>query len=84
MKLKVGQTYRTHGGWGARVIWISPSTIKELVTVLAIHFPGNTEKETVVHHRLDGTAHPILGFFEPPTFDHPHPADLVEEWRSLV
>lgn len=80
MKLELGKTYATRGGWDALVIWIpaQKSDSKFIETgYYVIHKPGTKDEAGPLWHRSDGGTGASFAVNEPPVYDG-HPADIVE------
>lgn len=78
MVIKVGNTYKTYGGWNATAIWKSAKIEDEEPSYIIIHKPGAVD-ETMAYCNEDGIALSMFALNEPPTYDAHHPADIVIE-----
>ena len=82
-EIKVGQTYKTYGGWEAIVIWVSffkgIDGLEDINGFYAIHFPRTAAETTPIYHWGDGTAHSAFSVSEPPVSNKHHPADIIFE-----
>ncbi len=76
IKFEVGKTYKTIGGWAAKVIWRHDGIP---VRFFVVHKPTEQGEFGPVMHSFDGIAEPTFAIFEPPRFGQAHPADLTEE-----
>ena len=88
MKLEVGKTYITRGGWNALVIWKSmefPAKKDELyisgsIVFHAIHKPKTKDESSPVSHRESGKVWgAIFAVNSPPDYDRESPADIIKE-----
>lgn len=73
MKLNNGDVLQSVGGWTAQIIWIR----RKQQGFYAIHKPNTEEESVPIYHSADGTAHPMLSLYGPPTYGQKHPADLI-------
>ena len=82
---EVGKSYKTVGGWKAKIIWSSKNTCCSFKYLIAIHFKDDaslsilTERENICFHYNNGEAFSPNCTFEIPRFGINFPADLTEE-----
>ena len=90
MILKVGQRYKTRGGWPAVVIWAKAEVIGLGVSCggtkfYVIHKPGTCDESPAMIHDFTGkgvgSAELFMIGYPVPTYglNYDHPADLIEE-----
>lgn len=74
MSVELGKIYKTHGGWDAKVIWVTRGSLGCFV----IHKPGDAQESfPVAHDAVTGKALPAFVVGGPPTYDGDQPADLI-------
>lgn len=74
---EVGRSYKTVGGWEAKIIWRSVHTlVPEFISYCVVHKPysGN---EAIIIHSEDGKCYSSFTVPTPPLYDVPHPAWLT-------
>lgn len=80
LEFEKGKTYHTHGGWQAIVVWICEGDLQK--GFYTIHRPLSSKESVPIFHGPDGRAFCNFSVNEPPRYEQPHPADLVEEVGS--
>lgn len=78
--MKIGDKYKTYGGWDAEIIWQcrQQAYTTYIPYFIAAHKP-RTNDERIVRHDGQGKAIASMTVDEPPFYDSPHPADLILE-----
>jgi len=87
MKLEVGKSYKTYGGWKALVIWEEYLKKDEVYIGMenfwAIHKPKSKDESPPILHSIDGKARNTFSVEvnSPPRYNEKHhPADIkIEE-----
>ncbi len=75
-ELKVGETYKTRGGWDALIIWDAKTGF------YAIHKPETEDESTTIWHYSDGkVADCVFGVNLAPHYEG-HPADIILEEKK--
>lgn len=75
-KAILGKTYKTVGGWEAKVVWCFTTGTKGFC---AIHKPNTAEESVAIYHHEDGKGYAHFSINEPPRYEKPHPADIILE-----
>jgi hypothetical protein len=81
-RFQVGQTWRTRGGWTAKIVWIGPhpkNAYQPPPQLYVVHKPGegSMEESGPVAHDLGGKPLPTFAVCMAPDYGA-HPADLIE------
>ena len=70
--IKIGEIYKTEGGWDALVVYICSLNSG----FYAIHKPNSIQESSPIFHRVDGTSTTALSVNERPCYGK-HPADII-------
>lgn len=89
MKLEVGKTYVTRGGWDALVVWKTHDYEEKdgdyfisASWFYAVHKPRTKDESIPVCHNEFGKAQSVLSVNEPPNYNNEHPADIIKEKKK--
>lgn len=76
-----GETYKTVGGWEAKIVYIPcpGDTVRIYDGFWVVHKPNTEENSYPVWHDLEGVPGATLSINEPPLFDSQHPATMIYE-----
>lgn len=77
--VKVGQIYKTYGGWDILVIHLCCNDWFD--GFYAIHKPLTEDESPPIYHYEDGSAHTSFSVNEPPRYQEHLPADIILEVR---